>query len=87
MKLKDNVIVQEIDDRYVLVDTDAGDDHFHGIINMNRTAAYIAKLLEKETTKEDIVKALTDKYDVSPEIADANAQKVIDQFLKVGLLM
>ena len=87
MKLKASVIVQEMDGRFVLIDADSGEDRFRGIINMNRTAAFIARLLEKETTKEDIVKALTDKYDVSPEVADANAQKVIDQFLKVGLLM
>ncbi|MBR3507331.1 MAG: PqqD family protein [Lachnospiraceae bacterium] len=87
MKLKDGVIVQEMDDRVVLIDASSREDRFQGIINMNRTAAYIAQLLEKETTKEEIVKALTDKYDVSSEIADANAQKVIDQFHKVGLLM
>lgn len=86
MKLKDGVIVNEMDGQVLAVD--AGNDHerFNGMIRMNKSAGFIAGLLQKETSLDEIVRAMTEKYDVTEETAKVNAQKVIDAFQSAGLL-
>ncbi|MBQ8117712.1 MAG: PqqD family protein [Lachnospiraceae bacterium] len=86
MQLKDGVIMNEMDGKFVAVDAGAGTERFNGILNLNKTAAFVVKQLEKETTLEEIVQAMTDQYDVTAEVAEENAKKVIEKLQSVGLL-
>lgn len=80
MKIKDGVIINEVDGQYIAVDTGTSDNRFNGMLRMNKTACFVAKLLEQETDLDAIVEAMKEKYDVTSEIARSNAQKVIDTF-------
>ena len=51
---------------------------FKGMITLNSTAAFLWKKAETEFVKEDLVKALTDEYDVS----DEDAKKAVDDFVE-----
>lgn len=86
MKIKDGVIINEVDGQYIAVDTGADDKRFNGMLRMNKTACFVAKLLEQETNLDAIVKAMTEKYEVTAQAARINAQKVIDTFEDAGLL-
>ena len=87
MRLKEGVIIQELDGKYVMVDGSDAENRFHGIVNMNKTAAFVAKQLQNEVSLAHIVQAMTEKYDVSEEVAEANAKRVIDQLQSAGLLV
>lgn len=88
MKLRDGVIVNEVDGAVLAVDaTSDSDKRFNGILKMNRTAGFVAGLLEHETELDKIVETMMIKYDVSEEDARRNAQKVIEAFQKAGLLV
>ena len=39
MKLKDSIVITDIDDYYVLVDWSAGDDRLNGLIKPNVTSS------------------------------------------------
>ena len=86
MKLRDGMIMQEIDDQVVLVDGSESAERFNGVIRLNRTAAYVVRLLEQETSLEAIVRGLMDKYDVDAKNAKSNAEKVIESLKNAGLL-
>ena len=86
MKLKSGVILTEMDDKVVVVDASSGTDRFSGMLRLNRTAGFVAKLLEKDMEMDDVVKAMTEKYDVAEGVARENAQKVIDSLRDAGLL-
>ena len=86
MKLKEGVLVNEIDDQVMAVDAGNGRERFSGLVRMNKTAGFVAGLLQKETSLEEIVKAMTQEYDITEEVARANAQKVIDAFQGAGLM-
>ena len=86
MKLKEDVIVSGIDGQVMAVDAGARRERFSGLVRMNETAGFVAELLQKETSLEEIVKAMTQEYDVTEEVAKVNAQKVIDAFQGAGLL-
>ncbi len=87
MRLKEGVIIQELDGKYVMVDASESSTRFNGIVNLNKTAAFVARQLQSEVSMDDIIKAMTEKYDVSEEVAGANAKRVIDQLQNIGLLV
>lgn len=77
MKLKDGFVLQEVAGETVVlpvgIDLDA-----NMMITLNSTARFLWELLEKETTKEDLVDALLGEYGV-----DRNtAQVCVDNFVK-----
>ena len=86
VKLRDGMIMQEIDNQVVLVDGSESVERFNGLIRLNQTAAYVVKLLERETSMEAIVQGLMDKYDVDAKKARSNAEKVIESLKNAGLL-
>ena len=86
MKLKEGVIVNEIDGQTLAVDAGSGRERFNGLVRMNKTGGFIVGLLQNETDMDSIVRALTEKYDVTAEVARVNAAKVIDALAGAGLL-
>ncbi len=86
MKLKEGVIVNEIDGQTLAVDAGSGRERFNGLVRMNKTGGFIVGLLQNETDMDAIVRALTEKYDVTAEVARVNAAKVIDALAGAGLL-
>ena len=86
MKLKEGVIVNEIDGQTLAVDAGSGRERFNGLIRMNKTGGFILGLLQNDTDMDSIVRALTEKYDVTAEVARVNAAKVIDALAGAGLL-
>jgi len=86
MKLKEGVIINEIDGQTLAVDAGSGRERFNGLVRMNKTGGFIMSLLQNDTDMDAIVRALTEKYDVTAEVARVNAAKVIDALAGAGLL-
>lgn len=86
MKLKEGIIISEANGEFVAVDAGIKGKRFNGMLKLNKTAAFIAGLLKEEKTNEELIKALTEKYDVTEEIAGQSIQKVIDTLSSVGFL-
>ena len=77
MKIKDNFMLRQIRDDWVVVPMGERLTEFNGIIKLNETGAFIWRLLEYETTKEKILSAILAEYDID----DTNALKEIVLFL------
>ena len=84
MKLKDDFIVQDIDDTQFLVPV--GAEAFQGIVRSNKTAAFIVDCLKEETTAEAIVDAMCAKYDAPREQIAADVEEVLDTLWSVNAL-
>ncbi len=60
---------------------------FSNIISMNETSAYLwEKIQGKDFTIDDMVKLLTDEYEVDEETARKDCETVADQWMKAGIL-
>lgn len=75
MKLKNDFIVQNIDDTQFLVPV--GHESFNGIVKSNKTAAFIVNCLSKETTRDQIVDAMCAQYDAPRETIAADVDEVL----------
>lgn len=84
MKLKNGFVTHEMGGEQIMVAT--GEASFAGLVRSNATAAFIVDCLKEETTKDAIVEAMLNKYDVSAEIAGADVDKILDKLRSVGAL-
>ena len=84
MKRKKQFVTKDMGDTQIMVA--AGGSVFSGIVRSNSTAAYIVDLLKEEITKEQIVSAMLDRYEVSEERASADVDKILDTLRGIGAL-
>ncbi len=78
MKIEKGFVSQKICDKTVLVRTMANGNGFHGIIELNDTAAEIWHCIEKGYPAKKTAEILTQKYDVNYE----QALKSVTEFCK-----
>jgi hypothetical protein len=86
MKLKKGFITHTIQNTQVMVATGAASGTFNGLACSNETAAFIINCLKQETTEADIVKKITDTYEVDQDKALNDVRKTIDQLQKIGAI-
>lgn len=84
MKLRDGFITHETDGEQIMVA--AGKVSFSGLVRSNKTAAFIVDSLKKETTKEKIVDAMTEKYDASKEVITNDVEVILEKLRSIGAL-
>lgn len=86
MKLKEGIIISEINGEFVAVPSGKASKSFNGMIRMNQTAALIVKMLQNGATEQEVVDAICQDYDVSAEIAREDYAAVIEQFKQLNLV-
>ena len=83
MKLKSTFITHTTEDEQLMISSDG---KFGGMVRSNRTAAEIIDLLKNEITKEEIVLAMQNKYEVSREVLSADVDKVLSALRQIGAI-
>lgn len=86
MRLKEGFILHEVGEEHMAVATGEAAKAFNGIIRNNETAAYIFELLQKETTEEEIVAAMCQRYDADESVIAADVARIIVKVREAGLL-
>lgn len=84
MKLKKNFVTQDVGDSQVMVST--GRTDFNGMVKSNKTAAFIINCLKTDTTKDEIVNKMLEKYDASEEVISRDVNKVLESLRKIGAI-
>ena len=78
MKVKENFLLREVAGCYVVVPVGKATVDFNGMLNLNDTGAFLWEHLQKDTTKEELLKSMMETYEVTEELAS----KDIDNFIK-----
>ena len=86
MKIKDGYILETIGDQKMVVSLDMTPDKFSGMIKLNNVAAFLWELLENEIDENAMLKAMTEKYDVSEELARKDLKVFLENLEKNGIL-
>lgn len=84
MKLKSTFISQDIDDTRFLVPV--GGEAFSGLVRGNRSAAFILDRLKENTTEEQIVDAMCEKFDAPRETIAADVREVLEKLRGIGAI-
>ena len=86
MKLKYTFELMEVEDQQMAVPVGENADELHGILKLNKSAAAIIELLKEETTEEEIVEKLLEKYDAPKEEIQKSVHEYIQELEKAELL-
>ncbi len=78
MKLKTGFMLCPVGDENIVVPINERTNDFHGMIRLNKSAAYLWENMQSEFTKESLVAQLLEKYEVTEEIA----AKTVDRFVE-----
>ncbi|MGN1457533.1 MAG: PqqD family protein [Acutalibacteraceae bacterium] len=84
MKLKDGFVTHMFDDTQVLIGTE--EVSFKGIVNSNRTAAFIVDCLKTDTTESQIVEKMLKKYDVNRAVVEKDVHLIIQKLRGIGAI-
>lgn len=86
MKLKDEIVLGNIDGKDFAIATGSLSQKFQGLINNNPTANFIFTLLKTEQTEDSIVKAMLKKYDADESVIRADVQELLVQLEEMEIL-
>ena len=86
MKLRGEFAVREVADRVIAVPIGAWAVEFHSMIMLNSVSRLIWTKLAEETTAEEIVQALCERFEVSQEQALADTEEFLENLRQTGLL-
>ncbi len=84
MKLKEGFITYRTEEEQIMVSVTP--KALNGIVKSNSTAAYIIDCLKEETSKEEIVKKMLEKYDVSGDTLEKDVEKVLSSLREIGAI-
>ena len=86
MKLKEGFILHNVGDEHMVVATGEAGKQFNGLVRNNGTANFIFEQLLQETTQEQIVDAMLEKYDASREQITSDVKRIVKQIREAGFL-
>jgi len=87
MKIKEGFELRTICGENVIVATGLKNIDFSKIISLNESAALMwNEVLGKDFTEADLVKVLTDNYEVDEATAQKDVVILIDQWREIGLI-
>jgi hypothetical protein len=86
MKLKDGVIFTQVADETIVVTVGEAAQAYKGMIKLNSTGAFIAQRMLQETTREELVAALRQEYEVDEETAMEAVESIVAKFASVELI-
>lgn len=79
MKIKENFVLRNVADTWVVLPLGEATLDLNGMLTLNDSGVVLWRTLEAGCDKKALIKALTDEYDVSDDIASVD----VDEFLQV----
>ena len=86
MKIVKEYILREIAGDYIIVPVRAAALEFNGMITVNETGAFLWEKLREGTTKEELLHAMLEEYEVSEKEAEADIQEFLQMLQKNKIL-
>ncbi|HIB8180964.1 TPA: PqqD family protein [Elizabethkingia anophelis] len=87
MKLREDLMLRHLGDEYVIIDPEQDMVDMSKVYTLNETAAFLWKELQgKEFNVETVTEVLLNYYDVEYAVAEKDAQRLVHDFEKQGLL-
>ena len=86
MKIAKEYILREIAGDYIIVPVRAAALEFNGMITVNETGAFLWEKLREGTTREELLHAMLEEYEVSEKEAEADIQEFLQMLQENKIL-
>ena len=84
MKLGKDFVTQEFNGVTMLIGM--GKSDFNGIVKCNKTTAYIIELLREDTTRDEIVRKMLERYDASEQVVCEDVDSVLASLRSINAI-
>lgn len=86
MKLKDNFVLRQVADTWVVLPLGEETINFSGMLKLNESGSMLWRVLEQNGNRDALVEALTAEYDVSRQQAEADIDEFLSQLSRHGCM-
>lgn len=86
MKAKDGFVLRNVVDEYMIMPTGANIGEFDGAIVLNEVSAFLWEKLQSSVTREELLNALLEEYDVPRDIAENDLDALLKRFDEYGII-
>ena len=86
MKIKAGFVRKNIGGNDVVVAVGKTSIEFNAMINLNSTGAFLWSILENGASEDELVSAMTDKYDITDEIARRDVAAFLEKARTAGVI-
>ena len=85
MKISEGYLLRAVAGKNIVVSI-GNDVNFNGMLTLNDTGVFFWNLLQKGTTKEEMLEAVLKEYDVSSDIALQDIENFLKKLKDTGIL-
>ena len=86
MKVKKDYVLRQVADTWVVLPLGGAAVDFSGMLTLNESGAMLWRVLEQGASREELVAALLDEYEVSRQQAMADVDAFLNKLLQAGCL-
>lgn len=86
MKLVEGFCIRKILDETVIIPTGKAAHCLSGLISVNETGEFLFELLQTDQTKDSLVAAMLEEFEVEKEIAEADVAAFVKVLIENGML-
>ena len=86
MKIKEGFVLRNVVDEFIVMPTGDNIAKFEGAVVLNEVSAFIFKQLENPVSREDLLAAMLNEYDVDEATAAADLDALLEKFAEMGVL-
>ncbi len=86
MKIRNGFVLRSVVDEYMVMPTGENIEKYDGAVVMNEVSAFVFQQLEHGISRDDLLTAVMNEFDVDEATAAADLDELLTQFGKMGLL-
>lgn len=86
MKIKEGFVLRNVVDEFIVMPTGDNIAKFEGAVVLNEVSAFIFKQLETPVSRDDLLAAMLNEYDVDEATAAADLDALLEKFAEMGVL-
>lgn len=86
MKAKAGFVLRNVVDEYILMPTGDNIARFNGTVLLNEVSAFVWEKLQNPISREDLLKAILDEYEVEKAVASADLDALLQTLRGYGVI-
>lgn len=86
MKIKEGYLLRNVAGSNIVVPIGEGELNFSGVITLNEVGAFFWQNLENGCTKDELLKALLNEYEIDEITASSDIDEFVGKLKEAGLL-
>lgn len=86
MKIKDGFVLRNVIDEFIVMPTGSNIAKFEGAVVLNEVSAFIYKQLENPMSRDDLLTAVLNEYEVDEATAAADLDALLEKLSDMGVL-